>query len=130
MKIIEQQRSDVAKIVIYNDVKETIVFNCPGCNQNHELPVKGIGTVTWQWDGNINTPTLSPSILITGTKMTEKGEADYNQWYLDGCKSEGVSAFESVDTVCHSFLRNGKLEFLSDCTHELKGQTVSLPELF
>ena len=27
---------------------------------------------------------------------------------------------------CHSFVRDGKIQFLNDCTHELKGQTVSL----
>lgn len=28
--------------------------------------------------------------------------------------------------ICHSFVRNGKIEFLSDCTHELAGKTVEL----
>lgn len=31
--------------------------------------------------------------------------------------------------VCHSYVRGGTIEFLDDCTHELRGQTVSLPEL-
>lgn len=30
---------------------------------------------------------------------------------------------------CHSYVRNGHVEFLSDCTHELAGQTVELPDL-
>lgn len=129
MKIMDKVSSRVAKITVYNDVKETIVFLCPGCKKNHELPIKGIGTVTWTWDGNIEAPTLSPSILTRYNKMTEKGESDYNSWYTNGCKSEDAQAFDSVEVVCHSFLKAGKLEFLSDCTHELKGQTVSLPEL-
>ena len=29
---------------------------------------------------------------------------------------------------CHSFITNGEIKFLNDCTHELKGQTVRLPE--
>lgn len=32
------------------------------------------------------------------------------------------------DEVCHSFVRNGVIEFLSDCTHALKGQHVPLPD--
>lgn len=32
------------------------------------------------------------------------------------------------DEVCHSFVRAGKIEFLGDCTHALKGQTVPLPD--
>lgn len=30
---------------------------------------------------------------------------------------------------CHSFIRDGKIEFLSDCDHELKNKTVDLPEI-
>lgn len=35
--------------------------------------------------------------------------------------------------VCHCFIRNGMIEFLTDCTHNLAGQTVpmvDLPEWF
>lgn len=28
--------------------------------------------------------------------------------------------------VCHSFVRDGKIEFLGDCTHEFAGKTVDL----
>lgn len=49
---------------------------------------------TWEWDPN--TLTVSPSILVQGPKVA----------------------------VCHSFLRNGQWEFLSDSTHHLAGQTV------
>lgn len=31
--------------------------------------------------------------------------------------------------VCHSFIRDGRIEFLSDCTHALAGQTVDLPDI-
>ncbi|MGC4033677.1 MAG: hypothetical protein QM754_18485 [Tepidisphaeraceae bacterium] len=27
---------------------------------------------------------------------------------------------------CHSFVRDGQIEFLGDCTHELAGKTVPL----
>lgn len=30
---------------------------------------------------------------------------------------------------CHSYVRNGQIEFLTDCTHKLAGQTVPLPEI-
>jgi hypothetical protein len=30
---------------------------------------------------------------------------------------------------CHSFIRNGQIQFLSDCHHELAGKTVDLPEV-
>lgn len=31
--------------------------------------------------------------------------------------------------VCHSFVRDGQIEFLGDCTHSLAGQTVPLPSV-
>lgn len=27
---------------------------------------------------------------------------------------------------CHHFIRNGKIEYLSDCTHDMAGQTVDV----
>lgn len=30
--------------------------------------------------------------------------------------------------VCHSFVRNGKIEFLSDCSHHLAGKIVPLED--
>ncbi|SHF03280.1 hypothetical protein SAMN02745157_1480 [Kaistia soli DSM 19436] len=29
--------------------------------------------------------------------------------------------------ACHSFVTNGRIQFLGDCAHELAGQTVDLP---
>lgn len=29
---------------------------------------------------------------------------------------------------CHSFVTDGRIEYLSDSTHELRGQTVDLPD--
>jgi hypothetical protein len=31
--------------------------------------------------------------------------------------------------ICHSFIRDGRIQFLSDCSHSLAGQTVDLPEI-
>lgn len=31
--------------------------------------------------------------------------------------------------VCHSFIKDGMIQFLSDCEHSLAGQTVVLPEI-
>jgi hypothetical protein len=33
-----------------------------------------------------------------------------------------------ISGVCHSFIRDGRIEFLSDCKHELAGKTVDLPD--
>ena len=89
-----------------------ILFFCPGCNTGHRLPVgKSINTapVVWEWNESLDLPTVSPSIRVAQQYWTMGGET--MQW-----------------DVCHSFVRDGKIEFLSDCTHELAGQTVELPE--
>jgi hypothetical protein len=91
---------------------KAIAFCCPGCAKDggpglHMLPIQGnipVNTAQWAWDGNIEAPTLSPSILTR-------------------------SQYNGKPTVCHSFMRAGNLEFLSDCTHHLAGQTVPLPPL-
>jgi len=30
--------------------------------------------------------------------------------------------------LCHSFITNGYIRFLNDCTHELAGETIEIPE--
>lgn len=81
-------------------------FMCPGCKCSHGVRVKSDGTPgpVWGWNGSIEKPTFNPSILVRWN--TPKGERR-----------------------CHSFVRDGKIQFLSDCTHALAGQTVELPEL-
>jgi hypothetical protein len=49
-------------------------------------------------------PTFSPSILVTWEWGERRGKK-----------------------VCHSYVREGQIQFLGDCTHKLAGQTVPLP---
>lgn len=72
---------------------------CPGCHLMHRVVD---GPNGWTWDGNETAPTFSPSILV--------------QWQITGRREER----------CHSFVRAGQWEFLSDCTHALAGQTVPM----
>ena len=82
----------------------TIVCPAKGCLLM--LPVRALGTARrpdgpeWEFDGNIEAPTLAPSLL-------------------NHCTAG----------ICHSFLRAGRFEFLSDCTHEKAGQTIPLEPL-
>lgn len=61
-----------------------------------------ISTPRWGYNDNDARPTITPSIKVTGG-----GEVNY---------------------CCHSFISNGFIQFLADCTHELAGQTVELLE--
>jgi hypothetical protein len=75
----------------------------------------------WQVTGGSDTLTISPSVLV------------YERQKLINEDLEGhaLLALENVTTAprCHSFVRDGHIEFLTDSTHKLAGQTVVLPAL-
>lgn len=88
---------------------------CPGCKANHSLRFRMPSNPTpqeiedqrmnrhglWSFNGDYEKPTFSPSLLVFAN---------------------------DPDIRCHSFIRDGKIEFLMDSFHELKGQTVELPD--
>lgn len=84
-----------------------ILFECPGCNCLHCVSTtskNGMGS-QWSFNGNFEKPTFNPSILV---------KANY-------------TSPNRSDDICHSFVTDGRIRFLDDCTHALKGQTVDLP---
>lgn len=97
---------------------KTLLFWCPGCDEAHGIPVDG--SRGWTWNGDLEFPTTEPSILV-------KGNA-YGPDKMTFNKYDGPFPCELTPTVCHSYIRNGKIEFLADCTHALAGQIVDLPE--
>ena len=104
---------------------------CPACKCGHHFNTtpgpNGVGGTkpVWTFDGNMDAPTFSPSMLCRTTRFTAKGQADYDAWAEAGYPPN-PGQFESEPLICHSFVRNGRIEFLSDCTHELAGKTVQL----
>jgi len=58
-------------------------------------------TGNWSWNGDTEKPTLRPSILTT----SKQGD---------------------VTHTCHSFVNDGVIEFLSDCTHALANSKCEL----
>ena len=106
---------------------DALMFVCPGCETPytlldgtehtpsglHMLPVNVMGDLqihrpSWTWDGNLELPTVASSILSKIQPYDENGQPL---------------------GVCHSFLKAGVFEFLSDCTHPLAGQFVPMPDL-
>jgi len=87
---------------------------CPGCGYGHEINVEPDRRgVKWLFDGNVSKPTFSPSInlKVNTPDMGKHYQSDY------------------PSRVCHYFIRQGMIQFLGDCTHSLKGQTVELPDI-
>ena len=58
-----------------------------------------------------------------------------HRWHFNGDTEkptfEGSMLVNAPDpsTRCHSFVRDGMIQFLDDCFHSLKGQTVPLEDL-
>lgn len=98
LPVIEKLRDHLA--TSDEDAREILLtFTCPGCKCGHHFRVKGEGPV-WQWNGDYVRPTFSPSLLVWASRAEHR---------------------------CHSFVRDGMIQFLEDCAHDLKGQTVALP---
>lgn len=102
------------KPILHNGKRyRDVVMWCPGCELIHRVTIVGengdLPPFEWTWDGNIDAPTLSPSLLVT--------------------RRYGGDGPDGYDVRCHSFVRAGRWEFLSDCSHALAGQTIALPPL-
>lgn len=82
---------------------QALHFECPGCACSHWVWIEG--PKRWQYNGNPDSPTFSPSILVNGNTVLSPGMHR-----------------------CHFYVREGTIAYLSDCTHHLAGKTI-LPEL-
>ncbi len=84
---------------------DRLIFHCPGCGYEHRVTVnenRNAAGASWSWNGSMTAPTFSPSILVNGFDASVR---------------------------CHSFVKDGQIQFLTDSYHELAGKTVPLPEL-
>lgn len=105
---------------------DILLFRCPGCKIIHQVQVgKGSGP-RWTWNKAMVKPTFTPSVLVKYSKLTEEGEKQAEEWRNNDYKPIDMK-FDNQPVVCHSYVREGKIQFLSDCTHSLSNKTVDLP---
>lgn len=105
-----EQPYDVATAVIcevtasvHSPAPRLFAFFCPGCGYDHSFHVGGeaqhrVGR--WAWNGSYDKPTFHPSLLC-------------NQ--------------DMPEARCHSWVKDGKIQFLQDSHHSLANKTVDLP---
>lgn len=111
-------------------------FTCPGCKDRHVLPVRPLpqgvsespdaGMAHWHFNGDLEKPTFSPSISVVCGHYAGQSKSEC------ACEYNRLHPEEADDFtcyICHSFVRNGAIEFLNDCTHVLAGQKMELPDL-
>ena len=91
---------DEDRLFVFPDMQGlSAMMFMPGYNDIVMIPVNGPG---WFWNGDRRKPTFSPSILDTGGGGHVRN---------------------------HVFVRNGIIEYLQDCGHELAGKKNELPRL-
>lgn len=115
-----------------NRVKESIhegslvalQFRCPGCNDWHSVyqdngQRKG---PLWKWNGSLEKPTFTPSLLVRSGHYVDGKHPCWCDYRKEHPEKDAPTCY-----ICHSFITDGRIQFLSDCTHPLAGQTVELP---
>ncbi len=101
-----------------------VAFECPGCKHPHAIRVDGRAKPNWSYNGDPDSPTFHPSILVRTGHHVQNQPKPPNCWHCNN-RDDG----HSMCSICHSFVENGNIRFLNDCTHALAGQTVPLPDL-
>lgn len=82
------------------------MFYCPGCKHSHpyhvgDLSVHWPGRKGWTFNGDVNKPTFTPSLMCNQGRPSQ----------------------------CHLYLTDGKIHYLGDCHHDLKGKVVEMEEI-
>lgn len=111
----------MAKIRLIDEEQGVYDFECKGCGMRHAIYTisKNHSNAVWKFNGDVNKPTFSPSINSTWGYMVP----NINKEELDYYKKEDMGG------KCHFFVRDGQIQFLNDCTHKLKGQTVPMDDV-
>lgn len=90
-----------------NGVVVGYMFECPGCGEKHALyarPHRAPNGESWDFNGDVEKPSFFPSLLT----IIQRSDGKFK--------------------VCHLYVRDGKIQFLPDCTHSLAAQLVEIPE--
>ncbi len=126
-----------AKVAVDNQGKFIgLRIDCPGCGY-HVLPVTTCPTGYepsphygdrhhWGWNGFLDFPTFTPSIL---TKTGHYIDGNDKECWCNIKERLGVDSGGFNCYLCHSFVTDGRIQFLSDSSHALSGQTVDLSEI-
>ncbi len=112
--------------IVYHPDSSGLRWHCPGCGHTHMVNKAG-DSVRWDWNGDLERPTLRPSVLVVSGHFVpgHDGKAcwcTYNKEHPDE-----PAPFKCER--CHCYITDGRIQFLGDCTHALAGQTVDMLEV-
>lgn len=118
------------KPVLERTEEGNLMFECPGCGLGHIVYVGTGPGPRWTWNDSLEKPTFNPSLKVQWNGMTEAGKKRMETFLLERGRYPTVDEVPyDLRHVCHSFIRDGQIEFLSDCTHPHAGKTLPLPEV-
>jgi hypothetical protein len=101
-----------------------LMYWCQGCELLHSVQIGQGPGPRWGFNGNFDKPTFEPSVLTQWDEAVPPVNADnLAQWRAAPWPQH------KEHRVCHTFIREGMVQFLGDCTHALAGQTVPMAEL-
>lgn len=114
----------MSKAKLQPGVDGSQLFWCPGCDMAHPVRVGDGPGPRWGWNGSIELPTFTPSVLVRWPQWVPPATTP------EICEKIRIGEIVQVkeDRVCHSFVTDGRIQYLDDCTHHLAGQTIDLPE--
>ncbi|QDZ10502.1 DUF6527 family protein [Devosia ginsengisoli] len=115
--------------LLRTDEAGRVMFWCPGCDEEHVIRVRGGSGPGWGYNGVPDAPTFTPSVLFRSVRF-KGGDEEFDR-ILDTYKfpeeRERMLADKRIAWTCHSFVTDGRIQFLGDCSHALAGQTIPLP---
>ena len=83
------------------ELSDQYLYMCEGCGYEHAFGLKVEGG-HHDFNMDLDNPTISPSLL---------------QNFTPG-------------KLCHSYIKDGKIQYLNDCQHKLAGQIIDLPDIY
>jgi hypothetical protein len=102
-----------------------VMFFCPGCDGPHTVQIGAGHGPRWGYNGNAGAPTFTPSVLVRWEEPASLHQPEVLQAEIQALQPG--QRLNMVQKCCHSFVTDGRIQFLGDCTHELANQTVDLP---
>lgn len=121
--------------ILRNGTDGRLTWWCPGCNGAHQIQHGPGSGQRWGWNGNAKKPNFTPSVLVRTYRYPSPYEPDSNPEHAEiraafetgGDGHEWMMRHPKWGRRCHSFVVDGQMQFLGDCTHALAGQTVPIP---
>ena len=102
----------VGKVIVYKQVctqagdEVRVLFQCPGCDNLHCVRITAAtdkpNQSVWGFNGDMDKPTFTPSVLTNG---------------------------HDPATRCHIFVKDGMIQYLGDCWHDLKNTTIPMVDI-